>query len=85
MIDTHVLVIVTGLAQSVTVDAPESTANKALPGGTASGESVGEPVYRVFLQDGVLEPGASISVDIVRDGGSSSSYKLKLLSGQGKP
>ena len=85
VIDTHLLVIVTGLAPGVTVDAPEKTINRALPGGIASGEPVGEPVYRVFLPSGVLEPGASISVDIVRNGGSSSSYKLKLLSGQGKP
>lgn len=85
VIDTHLLVIVTGLAPGVTVDAPETTTNKALPGGVASGEPVGEPVYRVFLPNGVLEPGASVSVDIVRSGGSSGSYKLKLLSGQGKP
>lgn len=85
VIDTHLLVIVTDLAPGVTVDAAEQTTNKALPGGTASGEPVGEPVYRVFLPNGVLERGASISVEIVRNGGSSSSYKLKLLSGQGKP
>lgn len=84
-IDTHLLVIVTGLADGVTVDAPEQTANQALPGGAASGEPVGEPFYRVFLPDGVLEPGASISVEVVRSGGSSDSYALKLLSGQGKP
>jgi Di-haem cytochrome c peroxidase len=85
VIDTHLLVIVTGLAAGVTVDAPEQTRNQALPGGTASGEPAGQPVYRVFLPEGVLEPGASISVEIVRTGGSSSSYALKLLSGQGKP
>ncbi len=85
VIDTHLLVIVTGLAAGVTVDATEQTLNQALPGGTASGEPVGEPVYRVFLPDGVLDPGASISVEIVRAGGSSGSYALKLLSGQGKP
>lgn len=77
--------IVTGLAGGVTVDAPEQTQNRALPGGSGSGEPVGQPVYRVFLPEGVLAPGASISVDITRNGGSSDSYQLKLLSGQGKP
>lgn len=85
VIDTHLLVIVTGLAGGVTVTAPEQTKNQALPGGQASGEPVGEPVYRVFLPGGVLDPDASISVNVVRNGGSSNSYKLKLLSGQGKP
>jgi Di-haem cytochrome c peroxidase len=85
VIDTHLLVIVTGLAAGVTVDAPEQTQNRALPGGSPSGEPVGQPVYRVFLPEGVLDPGASISVDITRNGGSSGSYTLKLLSGQGEP
>lgn len=85
VIDTHLLVIVTGLAAGVTVDAPEQTRNEALPGGTASGRPVGQPFYRVFLPGGVLEPGASITVEIVRTGGSSGSYALELLSGQGMP
>ena len=85
VIDTHLLVIVTGLESGVTVDAPEQTRNRARPGGRPSGEPVGQPVYRVFLPKGVLEPGASISVDIVRSGGSNDSYGLKLLSGQGEP
>lgn len=85
VIDTHLLVIVTGLADGVTVDAPEQTRNRALPGGSASGEPVGQPVYRLFLPEGVLAPGASISLDITRSGGSSGSYALKLLSGQGQP
>lgn len=85
VIDTHLLVIVTDLDSGVTVDAPEETRNRALPGGSPSGEPEGQPVYRVFLPEGVLEPGASISVEIVRSGGSSGSYGLKLLSGQGAP
>jgi hypothetical protein len=85
VIDTHLLVIVTNLAPGVTIDAPEQTTNQALPGGRPSGEPGGEPVYRVFLPEGVLNPGTSISVNVVRNGGSSSSYRLKLLSGQGKP
>ncbi len=85
VIDTHLLVILTNLAAGVTVNATEQTKNQALAGGTASGEPVGEPFYRVFVPEGVLKPGASISVTVVRTGGSNSSYKLKLLSGQGKP
>lgn len=84
VIDTHLLVILTGLPSGVTVNAPEQTKNQALPGGKASGEPVGEPVYRLFLPSGVLRPGTSTSVSIVRTGGSNNSYKLKLLSGQGK-
>ena len=85
VIDTHLLVIVKGLAAGVTVNAAERTGNQALPGGVASGEAAGQPVYRVFLPEGVLNKGASTSVKIVRTGGSSSAYQLKLLSGQGKP
>ncbi len=84
VIDTHLLVIVKGLPPGVTVNAAEQTRNQALPGGVASGEPVGQPTYRIFLPDGVLSKGASTSVKIVRTGGSSSSYQLKLLSGQGK-
>jgi len=85
VIDTHMLVIVTNLAAGVTVTAPETTTNLALPGGVASGEPVGEPYYRLFLPEGVLSPGQSISVDVARNGGSIASYQLKILSGQGKP
>jgi hypothetical protein len=66
-------VIVTGLPAGVTVDAKEQTA-------------AGEPYYRMFLPDGVLNPGQSISRTVVRaGGGSSSSYTFELKSGQGKP
>lgn len=85
VIDTHLLVIVKGLPSGVTVNAAEQTRNQALPGGVASGEPVGQPIYRIFLPEGVLNRGASTSLKIVRNGGSSSSYQLKLLSGQGKP
>jgi len=85
VIDTHLLVVLTNLAAGVSVDATEKTKNQALPGGKPSGEPEGEPVYRVFLPEGVLKPGASISVKVVRTGGTSDSYALKLLSGQGKP
>jgi cytochrome c peroxidase len=73
VIDTHLLVIVTGLPAGVTVDAKEKT-------------TTGTPYYRMFLPDGVLNPGQSISTTVVRTGGgSSSSYTFQLMSGQGKP
>lgn len=73
VIDTHLLVVITGLPAGVTVDAKEKTA-------------AGKPYYRKFLPDGVLSPGQSISTTVVRTGGgSSSSYTFQLMSGQGKP
>jgi hypothetical protein len=72
VIDTHLLVIVTGLPGGVTVDAKETT-------------TTGKPYYRMFLPGGVLNPGQSISATVVRTGGSSNSYTLQLMSGQGKP
>ena len=86
VIDTHLLVILTNLAPGITVDTASKTTGVALPGGTSSGEPAGEPYYRVFLPGGVLSPGQSISLNVTRTGGgSSSSYTPKLLSGQGKP
>jgi Di-haem cytochrome c peroxidase len=86
VIDTHLLVIVTNLAAGITVDSTLKTTGAALPGGTSSGEPAGEAYYRVFLPSGVLNPGQSISVPVTRTGGgTSASYTLKLLSGQGKP
>jgi hypothetical protein len=72
VIDTHLLIIVTGLPAGVTVDAAETT-------------KTGQPYYRMFLPEGVLSPGQSLSRTVVRSGGgSSSSYTLQLMSGQGK-
>ena len=72
VIDTHLLVIVAGLPAGVTVDAKETT-------------TTGKPYYRMFLPGGVLNPGQSISATVVRTGGGSSgSYTLQLMSGQGK-
>ncbi|MEP7121631.1 MAG: cytochrome c peroxidase [Byssovorax sp.] len=73
VIDTHLLVIVTGLPAGVTI------------GNTSSKTKTGEPYFRLFLPDGVISPGQSIGVTVVRSGGSSGSYTLKLLSGQGQP
>ena len=73
VIDTHLLVIVSGLPAGVTVDAKEKT-------------TTGKPYYRMFLPEGVLNPGQSISTTVIRaGGGSKNSYTLQLLSGQGKP
>jgi hypothetical protein len=72
VIDTHLLVLVTGLPAGVTVDAKETS-------------TTGKPYDRMFLPDGVPNPGQSISTTVVRTGGSSSSYTLQLMSGQGKP
>src|SRR5205823_5410143 len=86
VIDTHLLVVLTNLAAGVTVDAASKTTGTALPGGATSGEPSGEPYYRIFLPGGVLNPGQSVALTVTRTGGgSSSSYKPKLLSGQGKP
>ena len=73
VIDTHLLVVVSGLPAGIAVDAKEKT-------------TAGKPYYRKFLPEGVLNPGQSISATVVRTGGGSgSSYTLQLLSGQGKP
>ncbi len=86
VIDTHLLVVLTNLVSGVTVDAASNTTGQPPPGGTSSGEPSGEPYYRVFLPNGVLNPGQSVSVTVTRTGGgSSASYTPKLLSGQGKP
>ncbi len=73
VIDTHLLVIATGLPANVTLSNASAKTKK------------GEPYFRLFLPDGVLNPGQSIEVNVVRSGGSSGSYTFKLLSGQGKP
>ena len=73
VIDTNLLVIVPGLPAGVRL---------LNASGTTSG---GDPYLRLFLQDGVLNPGDSLSVTLSFSGqGGSQSYKLTLLSGQGK-
>ena len=85
VIDTHLLVIVSNLTAGVTVGGASTTTGQRRPGGVASGEPAGEPYFRVFLPNGILSPGQSTSVTVNRTGGSSASYTLKLLSGQGTP
>lgn len=78
VVDTHLLVIVRGLADRVRLE------NAA--GLTRSGD----PYIRVFLPTGVLQPGQSIvqALTFTRPGGANAapvSYALDFLSGQGNP
>ncbi len=76
IVDTHLLVIARGLSQGIRL--------KNASGTTSSGD----PYLRVFLPDGVLLPGQSISVRLVfkrRRNAPQASYTLTFLSGQGKP
>jgi len=78
VIDTHLLIIVKGLADRGRLE-------------NASGAtSGGDPYIRVFLHDGVLNSGNSIELVLVlrRPHGNNASpggYTLNLLSGQGQP
>jgi cytochrome c peroxidase len=78
VVDTHLLIIVRGL--------PHETELENASGTTHSGD----PYIRVFLPDGVLQPGQNIVQTLVfkRPGGNNASpvsYFLDLLSGQGNP
>ncbi len=73
VVDTHLLLIARGLGTRLD---------------NASGvTSAGDPYRRVFLTDGVLLPGQSITRSLVikRQGQERPNYRLTLLSGQGKP
>ncbi len=85
VIDTHLLVVAKGLSGRARLN-------------NASGiTSTGDPYLRVFLPDGVLQPGQSIVQRLVltrshrheqdrrRDESAPMNYRLELLSGQGKP
>jgi cytochrome c peroxidase len=79
LIDTHLLVIVQGLARGV---------HLANASGTTTN---GDPFIRVFLPNGVLEPGQGLDQSLVfeRHGEgfdrSPVRYSIELLSGQGTP
>jgi hypothetical protein len=76
IIDTHLLVIVNGLPARVRLLNASGTTKD------------GKPFLRVFLKDGVLNPGESISEPLVFSGGPRArvpAYTLSLLSGQGSP
>ena len=78
VIDTHLLIIARGLPNGIQLE-------------NASGMTrSGDPYIRVFLPNGVLQPGQTIVQTLVfkRQGGSNAptvSYVLDLISGQGKP
>ncbi len=76
IVDTHLLVIVQGLPRKVRME-------------NASGiTSGGDPYLRVFLPEGALNPGQSISRRLVferKPHDPPLSYTLSFLSGQGKP
>jgi hypothetical protein len=76
IIDTHLLVIVRDLPAGVRL---------LNDGGTTSD---GDPFLRVFLRDGVLNPGESITRKLVfspTPARRRPTYTLSLLSGQGTP
>ena len=76
VVDTHLLVIVRGLPAGVRLLNASGTTRS------------GEPFRRVFLRDGVLNPGEAITRSLVfsrAPGERGLTYGLSLLSGQGTP
>jgi hypothetical protein len=79
VIDTHLLIIVEGLSDQFRLENSSGTT------------SAGDPYIRVFLPDGVLLPGQSISQTLLFTRQPSAppaqarGYTLNLLSGQGNP
>ena len=76
LVDTHLLVIVRGLPARVRLTNASGTNHN------------GEPYIRVFLRDGVLQPGQRITQRLVfTDVGRwrLPPYRIELLSGQGNP
>jgi hypothetical protein len=77
VVDTHLLIVLRGL--------PRETELENASGTTRSGD----PYIRVFLPNGVLQPGQNIIQTLIfsREGGNNASlsYVLDLLSGQGNP
>ena len=76
--DTHLLIIVLGLPNGIQLENASGMTRR------------GDPYIRVFLPNGVLQPGQAIAQTLVfkRQGGSNAptvNYVLDLLSGQGKP
>lgn len=76
VVDTHLLAIVAGIPASVRVENSSGTTHD------------GKPYLRIFLPDGVLNPGQSIEASLVLERRSSHlpvSLNLTFLSGQGEP
>ncbi|HEX5660903.1 MAG TPA: hypothetical protein VFX59_27110 [Polyangiales bacterium] len=76
MVDTHLLVIVHGLPTGVRLVNASGTTR------------AGEPYIRVFLEDGVLQPGQRTTQRVVLSGAGGwrlPAGAITLLSGQGNP
>jgi cytochrome c peroxidase len=82
VVDTHLLIVVRGLRAGVRLANASGTSHD------------GDPYIRVFLPDGVLQPGQQITQRLVfsqvtegalPESGAPTSYRLVLLSGQGDP
>ena len=72
VIDTNLLVVVSGLPKGVQVLNASGTTSR------------GDPYIRLFLQNGVLNPGGNVTVALRLSGqGSPQDVEFKLLSGQG--
>jgi len=77
-VDTHLLIVVRGISDDIRLENASGTTRD------------GDPYLRIFLPDGVLQPGQSIVQTLIfkRKGGSNApvvGYALDLLSGQGNP
>jgi hypothetical protein len=76
VVDTHLLVVVAGLTDGAHLDNASGTTH------------AGDPYLRVFLPEGVLQPGQQVTRSLTFSTGSrrsSPSYTITLLSGQGAP
>jgi len=78
VVDTNLLIVVQGLASGIQLQNASGTT------------STGNPYIRVFLANGVLQPGQNIAQALIfkRPGGNNApavSYSIDLLSGQGNP
>jgi hypothetical protein len=77
VVDTHLLLILHGLPSQLQLKNASGTNHS------------GEPYLRVFLKDGVLQPGEQITRRLVFNGDAAgwngSAYQITLLSGQGAP
>jgi cytochrome c peroxidase len=75
VVDTHLLIVVGGLPAGVHLKNESGTTHD------------GEPYIRVFLRDGVLQPGAEITqrLQFSETVKNVPAYRIKLLSGQGNP
>jgi hypothetical protein len=78
VVDTNLLIIVQGLAPGIQLQNASGTT------------STGNPYIRVFLSNGVLQPGQNIAQTLIfgRPGGNKAppvTYSIDLLSGQGNP